>query len=105
MRRAVLGRTARGQCAGRCDASMRCVDARTYERTYVRRPWWLRKMTKPVESDARAGVPSGVLAKREPCRYCRAGIVLAVCRDGRWRTFDPQQVPAAAANVWAWRRR
>jgi hypothetical protein len=62
-------------------------------------------MTKPVEGDARAGVASGVLAKRESCRYCRALIVFAVCRDGRWRTFDPQQVPAAATNVWAWRRR
>jgi hypothetical protein len=60
-------------------------------------------MTKPVEGDARAGVASGVLAKRESCRYCRALIVFAVCRDGRWRTFDPQQVPAAATNVWAWR--
>jgi hypothetical protein len=62
-------------------------------------------MTKPVEGDARAGVASGVLAKRESCRYCRALIVFAVCRDGRWRTFDDQQVPAAPTNVWAWRRR
>jgi hypothetical protein len=62
-------------------------------------------MTKPAESDARARVPLSYLAKREPCRYCRTGIVLALCRDGRWRTFDEQLCDPAPAGVWAWRKR
>jgi hypothetical protein len=44
------------------------------------------------------------LAQRRDCRYCHRPLILALCRDGRWRTFDPETVPAAPANVWAWRK-
>jgi hypothetical protein len=50
------------------------------------------------------GRPS-YLAQRRDCRYCRRVIILAFCRDGRWRTFDPDLVPAMPAGTWAWRKR
>jgi hypothetical protein len=62
-------------------------------------------MTKAVDPNARdARARIGYLAKRTPCRYCGTTVVLAICRDGRWRTFETATVPAAAVNVWAWRK-
>lgn len=61
-------------------------------------------MTRAEESNAREKNPIRYLAKKEPCRYCTAEIVVALCRDGRWRTFDSNLTQAAPANVWAWRR-
>lgn len=55
--------------------------------------------------DARAQRRPDYLAKQDPCRYCGRPIVLAICRDGRWRTFDPDLVPAMPAGIWAWRKR
>lgn len=51
-------------------------------------------------------VPSGAgqLARQVDCRYCHQPIFLAVCRDGRWRTFDLIDTPAHTSGVWAWRR-
>lgn len=44
------------------------------------------------------------LAYRKPCTGCGADIFMAVCRDGRWRPFEPklQEVPLPFA--WAWRK-
>jgi len=62
-------------------------------------------MTRAGESNAREHGRPSYLAKKEPCRYCSAPIVLAICRDGRWRTFNPDPQPPAPAGVWAWRKR
>lgn len=66
----------------------------------------MREMTQAVVSNARdtRGNRPSYLAKAEPCRYCGRRIVLALCRDGRWRTFDPTRVPPAPSGVWAWRK-
>lgn len=55
--------------------------------------------------DARAQRRPDYLAKQDPCRYCGRPIVLAICRDGRWRTFEPNRVPPAPSGTWAWRKR
>lgn len=44
------------------------------------------------------------LAKKEPCRHCGREIVLAVCRDGRWRVFEPELQPMPVPFAWAWRK-
>lgn len=44
------------------------------------------------------------LAYPTNCRYCGDLIYLAMCRDGKWRSFDTKTVPAAPFGVWAWRK-
>ncbi len=44
------------------------------------------------------------LARPVDCRSCGSSVYLALCRDGRWRTFERATVPAAPTGVWAWRR-
>lgn len=46
----------------------------------------------------------GQLARAVGCRYCSRPIYVALCRDGRWRSFDRARVLAAPAGVWAWRK-
>lgn len=48
---------------------------------------------------------TGQLAYEAPCRYCSGPIYMAICRDGRWRSFELAEHPAAVAGVWAWRKR
>lgn len=55
--------------------------------------------------DAHARKPIRSLAHSVNCRYCESPIYVAICFDGKWRSFDPQDMPAAPAGVWAWRRR
>ena len=55
-------------------------------------------------SDAHARKTPKSLAYATPCRYCDELIYLALCRDGRWRTFDTRTIPAAPTGVWAWRK-
>jgi hypothetical protein len=62
-------------------------------------------MTRAAESNAREDKPIRSLAEAVNCRYCDGPIYLAVCRDGRWRTFERDLMPPAPANVWAWRKR
>lgn len=45
------------------------------------------------------------LARIEVCRTCAAEIVVAFCRDGRWRGFDQTEMPAGTPGSWAWRNR
>lgn len=45
-----------------------------------------------------------LLAYPTNCRYCGELIYLAICRDGKWRTFETRTVPAAPFGVWAWRK-
>lgn len=65
------------------------------------------------ESGCEGGNLSGVdahdtrpptLAYHAPCRYCGRPVYVALCRDGRWRTFETATVPTAPAGVWAWRK-
>ena len=44
------------------------------------------------------------LVREVDCRYCRRPVYLALCRNGRRRTFEKRQRPAAPSGVWAWRR-
>lgn len=44
------------------------------------------------------------LARKITCSHCAAKIVVAVCRDGRWRAFDPTELPAGTPGAWAWRK-
>jgi hypothetical protein len=63
------------------------------------------EITRAGESNAREPHRLSYLAKRVPCRYCSAPVVLAICRDGRWRIFNPQEQPPAPTGSWAWRKR
>ena len=45
------------------------------------------------------------LAYLKPCDGCGSEIFMAVCRDGRWRPFERDEVPTAPEHVWAWRKR
>jgi hypothetical protein len=58
-----------------------------------------------MSRNAHASETPSTLAYLTPCRYCDTEIYLAICRDGRWRSFDTQTVPAADKGVWAWRKR
>lgn len=58
-----------------------------------------------MSADARETTPIRALARAVDCRYCQRPIYVAICRDGKWRSFEPRRVPAAAALVWAWRKR
>lgn len=58
--------------------------------------------SKTPDSSSQA---SGKVAYETPCRYCQAPIYVAICADGKWRSFEKRTVPAAAAGVWAWRKR
>jgi len=49
-------------------------------------------------------VSEATLAYATTCRYCGAGVFVAVCSDGKWRSFGTDTVPAAPALVWAWRK-
>lgn len=44
------------------------------------------------------------LAYETPCRYCKAPIYVAICSDGKWRSFEKRTVPAAPEHVWEWRK-
>jgi hypothetical protein len=57
------------------------------------------------EPNAHASTSPRSLAYLTPCRYCGTEVYVAICRDGRWRTFDTRRVPAAERCVWAWRKR
>jgi hypothetical protein len=45
------------------------------------------------------------LAYATPCRYCGSEVYVAICRDGRWRSFEKDLCDPAPHNVWAWRKR
>jgi len=67
------------------------------------------------ESGCEGGNLSGVNAhaSRTPsslvyaanCRYCAKPIYVAICRDGRWRTFEPDLQSVPLPFAWAWRKR
>lgn len=45
------------------------------------------------------------LAYEGQCHSCSGPVYVAICFDGRWRTFDMDDYPVAEVGVWAWRRR
>lgn len=45
------------------------------------------------------------LAYPKPCEGCGQQIILAICRDGRWRPFDTTDHPPAEHGVWQWRKK
>lgn len=59
----------------------------------------------PSDPNARANTSPRSLAYVTGCRYCDGQIYVAICRDGKWRSFEMRLVPPAPANVWAWRKR
>lgn len=54
--------------------------------------------------DAHAKKPIRSLAHSVNCQYCHNPIYVAICSDGKWRSFDQETFPAAPQNVWAWRK-
>lgn len=59
----------------------------------------------PSVPNARASTSPSSLAYATNCRYCGGSIFVAICSDGRWRSFETRTVPAAPTCVWAWRKR
>jgi hypothetical protein len=59
----------------------------------------------PSVPNAHASSTPKSLAYLTPCRYCDTEIYVAMCRDGRWRTFEIDLCGPAEHNVWAWRKR
>jgi hypothetical protein len=45
------------------------------------------------------------LAYRKICDGCDSEIFMAVCRDGRWRPFEPKRQTVPLSFAWAWRKR
>lgn len=45
------------------------------------------------------------LARETACRHCDRPVFIAICADGKWRTFEREDHPRAAHGVWAWRKR
>jgi hypothetical protein len=64
-----------------------------------------RQVTSPTESNARETTRKTTIAEAIDCRWCARPIYLAICRDGRWRSFERDLMPPAPRNVWAWRKR
>jgi hypothetical protein len=60
----------------------------------------------PPEEDREPPPPgTGELARKEPCRYCKAEVFFARCDDGQWRTFDLPDHPPTVEGVWVWHKR
>ena len=45
------------------------------------------------------------VAYQKPCDGCGSEIVMAICRDGRWRPFETKRQPTPLPFAWAWRKR
>lgn len=45
------------------------------------------------------------LAYVRDCVTCGQEIVLAICRDGRYRAFERRLQPVPSEHAWAWRKR
>lgn len=45
------------------------------------------------------------LAYATACKVCSYKIFVARCRDGFWRPFDTNELPAGLPGTWAWRKR
>lgn len=58
----------------------------------------------PAEVNAHTSTAPRKLAYDTACRYCGDTIYIALCSDGRWRTFDLATHPAAPVCIWAWRK-
>jgi hypothetical protein len=56
-----------------------------------------------MSGDAHARKPIRSLAKAVNCRYCDRPVYVAICRDGKWRTFERELRPASPIT-WAWRK-
>lgn len=54
--------------------------------------------------DAHARNPIRSLAHSVNCRYCEKPIYVAICSDGKWRSFETGTFPAAPTCIWAWRK-
>jgi hypothetical protein len=57
-----------------------------------------------MSGNAREHEPIRSLVYAAPCRYCDRDVYVAICRDGKWRTFERDLKPASA-TTWAWRKR
>lgn len=55
-------------------------------------------------SNAHEIEPIRSLAYQALCRYCHQPVYVAICSDGKWRTFELATFPAAPEHVWAWRK-
>lgn len=56
-----------------------------------------------MSGDAREHKPIRSLVHAVECRYCDNPIYVAICRDGKWRSFERDLRPASAIT-WAWRK-
>lgn len=63
------------------------------------------QVTRAAESNAHEGAKIRSLALALHCRYCNNPVYVAICRDGRWRSFERELMPVSPHGVWAWRKR